>query len=141
MENVLKPQNSPEDNLNQENWEALGALRPEITAPKESINLPPADTDNLLKTPETIAELGQITTLENAINVTPVAGQPTYNPDNIKTSGDRLEKSSIAEIDTAVEQLNQTGNLSDFYEEIRGMTEVNLNNSFNRKLYGKGEQK
>ena len=141
MENVLKPQNSPEDNKNQGNWEALGAIKPEIITPKESINLPPTDVDNLLRTPESATELGQITTLENAISVAPVAEHPTYNPDNIKTSGDRLEKSSIIEVDTAIEQLNQTGNLSDFYEEIRGMTEVNLNNSFNRKLYGKGEQK
>ncbi len=64
----------------------------------------------------------------------------SYNPVNIRTSGDRLEKSTIPEVDNIINELNQTGNLSNFYDEIRGtddrpgMMEVNLDNSFNRKL-------
>lgn len=82
--------------------------------------------------PQIPTELGQITSISAPIN-TPSQNQ-SYNPVNIKTTGDKLEKSSITEVDNAISQLNQTGNLSDFYDQIRGMTEVNLNNSFNRKL-------
>lgn len=84
-------------------------------------------------------KMGQITTIANALSVAPVANQPSYNPEYIKTTGDRLDKTSIAEIDKSINELTQTGNLNNFYNEIRGegsMLEANLHNSFNRKLYG-----
>ena len=151
----------PENNLDEENWQqALNISKPlDMPSPSkiaeavkiaESVNATeaaniqpptpeqPANIPKLpdFKPPENNApELGQITTIENSINLPEVKKQQGYNPNNIKTTGDKLERSSIAEVDSAITELNQTGNLSNFYEEIRSMTEVNLNNSFNRKLY------
>ena len=68
------------------------------------------------------------------------AHQSKYNPVNIKTTGDKLEKSTIPEIDNVINELNQTGDLTNFYDEIRGtdekpgMFDANIGNSFNRKL-------
>ena len=81
-------------------------------------------------------ELGQITTIA-APSIAPTSENKSFNTAKIKTTGDRLEKSTIPEIDRAINELNQTGNLNNFYDEIRGeggMTDANLNNSFNRKL-------
>ncbi|MBR3324091.1 hypothetical protein IKG24_00935 [Candidatus Saccharibacteria bacterium] len=81
-------------------------------------------------------ELGQITTIA-APSITPTSENKSFNTAKIKTTGDHLEKSTIPEIDRAINELNQTGNLNNFYDEIRGeggMTDANLNNSFNRKL-------
>ena len=83
-------------------------------------------------------ELGQITPIATPTSVVPATtNRSSYNPNNIKTTGDKLEKSTIPEIDNAINKLNQTGDLNSFYDEIRGeggMTDANLNNSFNRKL-------
>ncbi len=101
-----------------------------IDTPKESSAFPlnPFETPNG-------QELGKITSLDTASRT---GAQPSYGQSNIRTTGDHLEKSSIVEIDNALNELNQTGNLNNFYEEIRSMTEANLNNSFNRKLYHDG---
>ncbi len=116
----------------------------ETSGPTEANN-----SGTVVSTPENVSQsepanpLGQITTIENAISTTPMASQPSYEPSNIRTTGDRLEKSSIEEIDKAINELSQTGNLNNFYNEIRGegsMLETNLSNSFNRKLYDKGEK-
>lgn len=155
-----EPDNTPpvDDNLNAENWQRSLEISAPVDMPKpesilseatkssEALNpgiiIAPESTDKITQ-PAATTELGQVTTIENAISVSPVAKQFNYNPTNIKTSGDHLEKSSISEIDNAITELNQTGDLNNFYNEIRGeggMTEVNLNNSFNRKLFGKGEE-
>ena len=146
----------PEDNLDEENWQqSLEISAPlHMPTPAEAAKLPelpeqePKNTSEApIKTPkipefpnfsppeDANSKLGEITTIENSINLPEVKKQSSYNPDSIKTTGDKLEKSSIAEVDNAITELSQTGNLSNFYEEIRSMTEVNLNNSFNRKLY------
>ena len=145
-----------EDNLDEENWkQALDISKPVgIPNPTEAAKLPespepgPKNTSEPpVKTPkipdfpnfkppeDNESKLGEITTIENSINLPEVKKSSSYNPDSIKTTGDKLETSSITEVDNAITELNQTGNLSNFYEEIRSMTEANLNNSFNRKLY------
>ena len=137
-----------DDNLNLENWqeslkEAVPAGMPtpeelgtsEDIATTEDAGLYSAET---LNTPDA-SELGQITPIEQPKTVTENLPQ-NYNPVNIKTTGDKLEKSTIPEIDNIITELNQTGNLSNFYDEIRGtdekpgMMETNLKNSYNRKL-------
>lgn len=147
-----------DDNLNAENWQRsleisspVDMPKPEVVAASEAL-IPEAVSKNPAISPEAIqkinqpeatTELGQITTIENAMSVAPVAKQLSYNPTNIRTTGDHLEKSSIAEIDNAISELNQTGDLSNFYNEIRGegsMLEANLDNSFNRKLYDEGRE-
>lgn len=144
-----------DDNLNEENWQRsleisapAGMPTPEqIIASGENAEKNELSTPENTNTPNAPAPENPIP-LENPQpfgQITPISGpQPqsanpkTYNPVDIKTTGDRLEKSTIPVIDNAISELNQTGNLSNFYDEIRGMTEVNLNNSFNRKLYDNG---
>ena len=107
----------------------------------------PESLEPLAKNPY---ELGQITPVTSANppktdakNFTPTPiPEPfqKYNKNNIRTTGDHLEKSAISEVDNVINELNQTGDLNSFYNEIRGtdetpgMMEVNLGNSFNRKL-------
>lgn len=59
---------------------------------------------------------------------------PVFDEKLIRTDGDRIARSALVEIEKAEEKLNQTGNVSDFYEEVRNMMEKNLENSYNRKL-------
>ncbi|MBR5046111.1 hypothetical protein IKX73_00550 [Candidatus Saccharibacteria bacterium] len=59
---------------------------------------------------------------------------PVFDEKLIRTDGDRIARSALVEIEKAEEKLNQTGNVSDFYEEARNMMEKNLENSYNRKL-------
>lgn len=85
------------------------------------------------------SELGRITPVftPNQSNTPEASERRNFNSINIRTTGDHLEKSTIPEIDSAIDELSQTGNLSNFYDEIRGegsMLDANLNNSFNRKL-------
>lgn len=148
-----------ENSLNEENWQrSLEISAPagmptieKIATPEQEIattedvglysaeNITTPDT----QTTESLQELGQITPIEttHTNQVGPVAGvSQKYNPINIKTTGDRLEKSTIPEIDNIINELNQTGNLNNFYDEIRGtdakpgMMEINLENSYGRKL-------
>ena len=121
---------------NSETAAGVSSEKPPITEVSESKPLTSVPEFPNFKPPEDKGpELGQIATIENSINLPEVRKESNYNPDSIKTTGDKLEKSSITEVDNAITELNQTGNLGNFYEEIRSMTEVNLNNSFNRKLY------
>lgn len=133
----------PENNLDEENWQR--SL--EISVPAD---LP---TPELLQEKSNIApksdpELGEIVPIPNSTpsfsstqqNMDALNSRTSYNPINIRTSGDRLEKSTIPEVDNIINELDQTGNLNNFYDEIRGtdgrpgMMEINLDNSFNRKL-------
>lgn len=98
---------------------------------------PIAQEAQTIKTPEDLPQLGQITPINQP---EPGAFSQNYNPVNIKTSGDKLEKSTIPEVDNVIAELSQTGNLNSFYDEIRGsdqkpgMMEANLKNSYGRKL-------
>ncbi|MBQ3292886.1 hypothetical protein IJG93_01065 [Candidatus Saccharibacteria bacterium] len=152
----------PEDNLDEENWQqALDISKPvdlpdptkatgdsgmaEAKNPSEKPPIAPGvepkhpagipELPNFKPPEDAGPKLGQIATIENSINLPEVKKSSSYNPDSIKTTGDKLETSSITEVDNAIAELSQTGNLSNFYEEIRNMTETNLDNSFNRKLY------
>lgn len=163
---------APEDDLNTENWARsleisapagmpspesfLRPSEPETTPSLENINMTPQETrENAPYEPTPPSEsfskgidplnpvpLGQVTPLYRQND--PTVTRVDYDPRNIRTTGDRLEKSTIEEVDRAIDRLDQTGDLNNFYEEIRGegsMLEANLNNSFNRKLYDKGEAK
>ena len=53
----------------------------------------------------------------------------------IRTEGDHIAKSAIKEIQHAEDKLSQTGDISNFYVEVRQeMMPANLDNSYNRKL-------
>ena len=149
-----------DDNLNEENWQqSLEISAPAgMVAPEQLANTEIATTEDAglysaenSLTPDNQAtlatnleiqntpELGQITPIEQPKPTTEIAPQK-YNPVNIKTTGDKLEKSTIPEVDNIINELNQTGNLNNFYDEIRGtdakpgMMEINLENSYGRKL-------
>ena len=59
--------------------------------------------------------------------------EASLNTHVIKTK-DRLDPAGVKEIDNAIIKLNQTGNVADFYDTARNAMEVNLDNSYNRKL-------
>lgn len=152
-----------DDNLNEENWQrsleisapadmpspekmkarANAIFSRENTTgnfPEELENTPVDDTPG---NPAMAADfqpkqpaLGQITDIS-----APVQSQldHTYNPANIKTTGDRLDPASIIEVDHAIDELNHTGDLNTFYDKARTMTDANTLNSFNRKLYNEEE--
>lgn len=154
-----------DDNLNEENWQKsleisapAGMPTPEELGASEDIastedaglysaenavtpdySTPTPQEAQSINTPENLPELGQITPI-NQPKITTGQVAQKYNPVNIKTTGDKLEKSTIPEIDNIISELNQTGNLSNFYDEIRGsdekpgMMEANLQNSYGRKL-------
>lgn len=79
--------------------------------------------------------LGQIVSFPGANTPSSSSATKVYNPANIKTEGDYLDKASLIEIEKLEDKLSQDGNLSSFYDDTRDLTEVNLNNSFNRNLY------
>ena len=106
------------------------AASPETPSPSEAIRI----------SPESSSELGKITPFGAPPRTDTADTTAKYNPINIRTTGDRLEKSTIPEVDNIINELEQTGSVSNFYDEIRGtderpgMMEVNLENSYGRKL-------
>lgn len=139
------------NDLNTENWqESLKEATPAgMPTPEElgaSEDIATTEDAGLYSAEEPLTpdalELGQITPVDQpqmpktTTDITP----QKYNPVNIRTTGDKLEKSTIPEIDNIITELNQTGNLNNFYDEIRGtdekpgMMEINLKNSYNRQL-------
>lgn len=156
-----------ENSLNEENWQkSLEVSKPvDLPAPEkfEETETPVITSEIASSVPETPAKapeaipiasslerpassekplaLGQIVSMSPEINQ--AVTRVNYNPANIRTTGDRLEKTTLFEVNKVVEKLSQTGDLNNFYEEIRGedgMLEANLNNSFNRKLYGEDDK-
>lgn len=133
---------APEQITNTEiaNTEDAGLYSAENITPDSPA--PKAQENQTIKTLENPYELGQITPMGAPVDPSnPALAKPQkYNPVNIRTTGDYLEKSTIPEIDNIIEELSQTGDLNNFYDEIRGtdekpgMMETNLQNSFNRKL-------
>lgn len=141
-----------ENSLNEENWQrSLEISTPvDLPAPEKiaenTVNQEIATTEDAgLYSAENVStpkeqELGQITPIDQPKPATELTGPQKYNPTNIKTTGDKLEKSTIPEVDNIINELNQTGNLNNFYDEIRGtdekpgMMETNLENSYGRKL-------
>ena len=133
----------PDNSLDEKEWQRALEISapvdlPPIEAPTASPQLEPAKAGTF--NTETPIELGQITPITPPIDSTKSETPSKYNSTNIRTTGDRLAKTSISEINSAINELNQTGNLSNFYDEIRGtdekagMMEANLHNSFGRKL-------
>lgn len=158
--------NDPENSLDEEVWQkSLDVSVPtDLPTPEKPLSIPERETSKTesSKIPSPDAEsrsaeslppsanpfeLGQIAPTTPKTITTPA--QPVnqshrYNPAHIKTTGDHLEKTTIPEVDNVIEELSQTGDLRNFYDEIRGtdekpgMVEANLHNSFNRRL---GEDK
>jgi len=140
------PDQIAKTNLATENIESLTpAAAPAVTPENSSENAPVSESFSSpgnLVTPPNPTELGQIVPVMQGPNrqSSSTTTPQKYNPTNIRTTGDRLEKSTIPEIDNIITELNQTGNLNNFYDEIRGsdekpgMMEVNLENSYGRKL-------
>ena len=138
----------PENNLDEDNWQRSLEISTPVDLPSpEQIN-----NQQEYKSPEPIAselsretpkapELGEIVPINpNVPKPAAEVAARKYNPTNIRTTGDRLDKNTIIEVDNAFNELNQTGDLNNFYNEIRGtdekpgMYEVNLHNSYNRKI-------
>lgn len=59
--------------------------------------------------------------------------ESSINKSALNTEG-RLESAGVKEIDKAISRLNRTGDIADFYDTARDAMEVNLDNSYNRKL-------
>ena len=153
----------PEINLDEENWQKsleisapAGLPTPEelaaktvsktetIESPAENSTDSATDTDNYTPVSPTLEPakepvLGHVTPVEAKKTSQDVA--KPYNPANIKTEGDYLDKNSLAEIEKLEDKLSQDGDLNSFYDLTRDLTEVNLDNSFSRKLYQDGGDK
>lgn len=152
MDNGQRDRVNSGNNLNAEEWQKAleistpaGMPTPEQILPKtetveESTETPVDTTADTPTEPmpnlPTEPMLGQIApvTMPNPPHNT----VKPYNPANIKTEGDYLDKNSLAEIEKLEEKLNQDGDLNSFYDHTRDLTEVNLDNSFSRKLYQDG---
>ncbi|MBQ8985326.1 hypothetical protein IJ076_02090 [Candidatus Saccharibacteria bacterium] len=153
-QNNLQRDNFADDaNLNEENWQksleisvptdlptpeelsrkASGMLseQPALN-PKESQSKTPDISVQSVETEEPV-NLGQISTVSSQ-SATGVLSEPSFNKDNIGFEGDHLSRSAIAEIDNSISELNQTRNLSNFYEEIRSMADT-----YQDKIGFKGE--
>ena len=61
-------------------------------------------------------------------------GPIVINFSDLKTKEDRLDPKAVEVVDQAIHKLDQDGNIADFYETARNMTEAHLENSYNRKL-------
>ena len=117
--------NDPRDNLNLENWaperdpKSLGgqAIFSNAESPR-SAEVTPAVT----KMPE--SDLGQIVDLAPTPEIP--AANPVTNPArNLQPIvGSRFSDAVTTEISRAENELTQTGNISNFYDEIRDMAEI-----------------
>lgn len=58
----------------------------------------------------------------------------TRDYSNIRTEGDHAAKTVLYETGRAERELDQTGNIAGFYEEVRNMVAANLKNSFGKEL-------
>lgn len=136
--NVLQPIS---DDFNAENWQKSLDISAPLDMPSPETFLTPEATDEipeasrpsepakLSEAPEDPNKLGQITTVEKPVSLN--VSRVNYNPANIKTTGDRLDKATMTEIANVENRLAETHDLNNFYEEIRGeggMMEINLNN-------------
>ena len=81
-------------------------------------------------------EMGKIIPLEPTRPPEPAREETskTANVEVIRTEGDRISKAALSEVRRTEVEFAQTGNASNFYDEVRSMMEANLDNSYNRKL-------
>lgn len=84
----------------------------------------------------TSPKLGEIITMNAPLPpASSTTSTPTSTPsEHIYTRGDHLNDAGVAAVNEAINKLSQTGNIVDFYTEVRNMMEGNLKNSFNRKV-------
>lgn len=117
----------PRDNLNLENWGAERDTRNignRVVASSEAVK-------TLTESPA--EELGQIVDLTPPPTIelenTPARQETPYNSEKLKTVlGDKFTASAMAEIHRAENELSQTGNISDFYDEISEMSKIATEN-------------
>lgn len=136
-----------ENNLDEENWQRSLEISAPVDLPspeqikdkQENKSPTPISSEQLRETTKA-PEFGEIISISPNTSNSATAATRKYNPTSIRTTGDRLEKSAITEVDNAFNELDQTRDLNNFYNEIRGtdevpgMYEVNLGNSYNRKI-------
>ena len=130
----------PEDNLNLNNWSLERDHRnigSKVIGSPENLGkdreLPDIPQEKVAQ-----EELGEIAAELVPPEITPSV--PAFNPNLIRTEGDRINGATLSEIDHVESKLKQTGNAADFYATIRGddnnpgMMRGNLKNSFNREV-------
>ena len=88
------------------------------------------------QTQESLPALGEIVDTEPVRQAAPLpqAEQFSYIPTEIITEGDHISVKTVNQVENELNMLSQTGNIADFYDDIRSMMEVNLENSYHRKL-------
>lgn len=109
--------NDPRDNLNLENWaperdpKNLGG-QAIFSSVKEAEKMPESDLVQIVDlTPMPVESVTAKTTVEGARNLQSIIGN--HFNDAVTTEISRVEN-----------ELNQTGNISNFYDEIRDMAEI-----------------
>lgn len=128
-----------ENNLDEENWQRSLEISTPVDLPSpEKLTAPIPIGSEAARMPQEEPKLGEITPV--ATSTVTQATPTNYNPLSVRTTGDHLEKTTIKEVDNVFDKLNQTGDLNNFYNEIRGtdgnpgMYEANLHNSYGRKI-------
>lgn len=132
----------PRDNLNLENWgiESAPQASPEAFNPGTQFNSQPMPGETLSYNPQNIgnkaiissnisgqtepsdAKMGQIIDLTPPPVSTTAGGSNAKNLDAIV--GNSFSHSALSEVRRAENELGQTGNIDNFYEEIRGMSKL-----------------
>lgn len=109
--------NDPRDNLNLENWaperdpKNLGG-QAIFSSVKEAEKMPESDLGQIVDlTPMPVESATAKTTIEGARNLQPIIGN-------------HFNDAVTTEISRAENELNQTGNISNFYDEIRDIAEI-----------------
>lgn len=109
--------NDPRDNLNLENWaperdpKNLGG-QAIFSSVKEAEKMPESDLGQIVDlTPMPVESVTAKTTVEGARNLQSIIGN-------------HFNDAVATEISRAENELNQTGNISNFYDEIRNMAEI-----------------
>lgn len=99
----------------------------ETTPPKEAA---PTSIDNIANNPPTEQPSPNPAAMQPPATTEET---PRFEKAHIKTD-DRLSDTAVAAIDQAKAKLDQDGDIASFYNTARDMMEVNLENSYNRKL-------
>ena len=137
-----------ENNLDEENWQRSLEISTPVDLPspeqinkREAYESPAPIASEVSREAPKKPEFGEIIPINPNIPK-PAAEVATgkHNHANIRVIGDHLEKSAITEIENAFSELDQTRNLSPFYDEIRGtggeegMSDALLDNTYKRKI-------
>lgn len=123
----------PSLNLGQSVWQSehnsreIGNLANRAISSTENSNA--MAYDNLPMPP-----MGEIVPIEAPAQSESSDRAASFNRTTILTVDGHLTGAAIDEIHRAESELSQTGNIANFYDEIRSMMEGNLENSYHRKL-------